>query len=232
MRNGLAALSVFCASVLGGSAGVAGPTVLELYTSQGCSSCPPADQMMLEMAERDDVIALSLHVDYWDYLGWVDDLAKSQYTRRQRGLTDAAGARTIYTPQIVIGGVEHVIGSRPVQVMDALMAHAKVVDPVEIDVSRSGNRVSIVAAANGIEGEALVQIVRFWPEVVRNISRGENAGRSITYANVVYAWDAVATWNVAQPLALEAQIDGDDPVVVIVQDGPHGAILGAAIIRE
>jgi len=207
-------------------------TVIELYTSQGCSSCPPADAMLAELATRDDVIPLALHVDYWDYIGWKDDLADPAFTNRQQAFAAAAGSRTIYTPQMVIGGVDHVIGSRPMEVMDQLQAHNAQPDVVTLTLTRSGDVLAIVAeTSRPTRGEAVVQLVRYTPEVTRHIKRGENAGASITYANVVTSWERAGVWDTASPLALEAAVSGDEPIVVIVQDGTDGPVLGAAQLR-
>lgn len=228
MRRVLSALAFWVSLT---PAAMAGPTVVELYTSQGCSSCPPADAMLVELAQRDDVIALSLHVDYWDYLGWQDDLANPAYTARQQAFAQAAGSRTVYTPQMVIGGKDHVIGSKPMQVMDRLQAHEQMPDPVEVQLSRSGDTLQIEATSTGITGTAIVQIVRFTPEVERDIRRGENAGRQIQYVNVVHTWVNAGSWNVEDPLALEATLSGSDPVAVIIQAGANGPVLGAAQLR-
>lgn len=207
-------------------------TVIELYTSQGCSSCPPADEMLKELAQRDDVIPLALHVDYWDYIGWVDDLAIPAFTARQQAFAAAAGARTIYTPQMVIGGIDHVIGSRPVEVMDQVQAHNAAPDLVEISLNRTGDTLSIEAeTTQSSNGDAVVQLVRYMPEVTRDIRSGENAGRTITYANVVYSWEMAAVWDTSAPLQIETVIEGEDPVVIIVQDGTDGPVLGAAQLR-
>lgn len=207
-------------------------TVIELYTSQGCSSCPPADAMLAELATRDDVIPLALHVDYWDYIGWVDDLANPAFTKRQQAYAAAAGARTIYTPQMVFGGVDHVIGSRPMEVMDQLQAHGAAVDPVVLTLVRDGETLNISAETlQAMRGEAVVQLVRYKPEVTRNINRGENAGHTLTYTNVVYAWDMAGVWDITAPLEMQAAVPGDDPIVVIVQDGTDGPILAAAQLR-
>lgn len=233
MRVSLAAL--VAANMIWGGAVSADDTstVIELYTSQGCSSCPPADEMLAELADRDDVIALSLHVDYWDYIGWVDDLADPDHTKRQQNFAHAAGSRAIYTPQMVIGGVDHVIGSRPMEVMDLLNAHSSTANPVDVSLQRDGDRLSIIATANqdAIAGSALVQIVRYAPEVTRDIKRGENAGRTITYANVVTDWQVGGLWDVAQPLEMQANVPGDDAVAVIIQDGSDGPVIGAAQLR-
>lgn len=228
MRRVLSALAFWVSLT---PAAMAGPTVVELYTSQGCSSCPPADAMLVELAQRDDVIALSLHVDYWDYLGWQDDLANPAFTERQQGFARAAGSRTVYTPQMVFGGKDHVIGSKPMQVMDQLQAHDAAPDPVDVQLSRDGDTLSIAATSNGITGTAIVQIVRYTPVVERDIRRGENAGRQIKYVNVVHTWVTAGRWDVEEPLSLEASLTGADPVAVIIQDGSDGPILGAAQLR-
>ena len=121
------------------------PVVVELYTSQGCSSCPPADAFLHDLAKRDDVIALALHVDYWDYIGWKDSFAKPEYTDRQHAYAHAANATTVYTPQMVINGKDHVIGSRPMEVIDQVMRHREAVTPVDVTVSRSGDAIDITA---------------------------------------------------------------------------------------
>ncbi len=230
MRRILTALAL--STTLTAGVAAAQTTVVELYTSQGCSSCPPADEMLTELAARNDVIALSLHVDYWDYLGWVDDLADPSYTARQQAFAAAAGSATVYTPQMVIGGQDHVIGSRPMQVMDQVLAHGARPDPVAVSLNRSGNTLQIKAHANGnLRKDTVVQIVRYTPRVVRNIRRGENAGKSILYTNVVNNWSAASRWNTASPLAINATVSGNDPVVVIVQEGTNGPILGAAQLR-
>ena len=132
---------------LAGVAAAGEAVVVELFTSQGCSSCPPADRILGELAERDDVIALALHVDYWDYLGWKDEFASPQYTKRQRAYARAAGERTIYTPQMVIGGQDHVIGSRPMKVSQAIQKHIAKAQPVRVQLKRNGDTLTIVARA-------------------------------------------------------------------------------------
>mgnify|MGYP000680805641 CR=1 FL=1 len=127
-----------------------GPVVVELYTSQGCSSCPPADAFLeRELAERDDVIALALHVDYWDYIGWKDDFADPAYTRRQRSYAHAAGHRTIYTPQMIIGGVDHVIGSHPSEVKGFIAQHEKLASDVSVTLERNGDSLEITLNQGG-----------------------------------------------------------------------------------
>ena len=207
-------------------------TVVELFTSQGCSSCPPADKILAQMADRDDVIALALHVDYWDYIGWADDLGDPAYTARQRAYAAQWQARNVYTPQMVVAGVTEFVGSHPVVAMDAVAAHPAAADPVRVNLVRAGDAVTITAEAVGaVPDRALVQLVRYIPEVVRDIAKGENAGKTVTYRNVVTEWSQVAQWDTRSPLSLRVPVTGDQPVVVIVQDGRSGPILGAVRLR-
>ena len=230
MRYFLAVLSFFGLFHTTQAIAQDGPVVIELYTSQGCSSCPPADAMLHDLAKRDDVIALALHVDYWDYIGWKDVFANPDYTARQHAYARAANATTVYTPQMVIGGVDHVIGSRPVQVMDAVQAHSRRGNPIDVSLTRRGDRVTINARAER-RGDYVVQLVRYTPEQTVSIRRGENAGRDLTYANIVTSWDVINRWDGRSALALDAPAAGDSPIVVIVQQSTNGPILGAAELR-
>ncbi len=207
-----------------------GPVVIELYTSQGCSSCPPADAMLHDLAKRDDVIALALHVDYWDYIGWADIFAQPEFTARQHAYARAANSATVYTPQMIIGGVDHVIGSRPVQVMDVMQAHRRKGNPVAVTMTRNGDQVQINATPGG-SGDYVVQLVRYKPEETVAIRRGENAGRNLRYANIVTSWNVIERWDGLAPLSLMTQAAGDDPVVVIIQQASNGPIMGAAQLR-
>ena len=207
-----------------------GPVVVELYTSQGCSSCPPADAMLHDLAKRDDVIALALHVDYWDYIGWKDVFGRPENTERQHAYARAANAATVYTPQMVIGGVAHVIGSRPMQVMDAIQAQSARGQSVEVSLTRRGENV-VIAADAGRRGDYVVQLVRYTPEQTVSIRRGENAGKNLSYANIVTSWDVIERWDGRSALLIEATASGESPVVVIVQQSTSGPIVGAAELR-
>jgi hypothetical protein len=206
------------------------PVVVELYTSQGCSSCPPADAYLHELAKRDDVIALALHVDYWDYIGWKDVFASPQFTARQHAYAAAAAATTVYTPQMVINGQAHVIGSRPTQVMAAIEAQRGKGTAIDLSVNRDGGHVEISANANG-GGDYVVQLVRYTPEQTVDVRRGENAGHQYSYAHIVNSWDVIGRWDGTAALYIRAAAAGDDPVVVIVQQASNGPIVGAAELR-
>ncbi|MEO1564480.1 MAG: DUF1223 domain-containing protein, partial [Pseudomonadota bacterium] len=159
--------------------------VVELFTSQGCSSCPPADRILGELAEDENIIALALHVDYWDYLGWKDEFGSAEHTQRQRAYARTMGERTIYTPQMVIGGSEHVVGSRGMKVAKAVQKHASRKMPVRVALQRNGETVSIRATATGNVPNVVVMLATYSPKEVVDVRRGENAGRKLTYHNVV-----------------------------------------------
>ena len=230
MRHFFAALAFFGLLHPIQAAAQNGPVVIELYTSQGCSSCPPADKMLHDLAKRDDVIALALHVDYWDYIGWADSFATPAFTARQHAYAHAANSATVYTPQMVIGGIDHVIGSRSMQVMDLLQAHSRKGNPVAVSLTRSGDRVQI-SAQPGVQGQFVVQLVRYKPQETVEIRRGENAGRNLSYANIVTSWDVIERWDGRSALNLAANAAGEEAVAVIIQQASNGPIVGAAQLR-
>lgn len=207
-----------------------GPVVVELFTSQGCSSCPPADAILGELAGRDDVIALALHVDYWDYIGWKDTFADPAFTKRQNEYAFAAGSRTVYTPQMVVGGVDVVLGSDPAGLSAAVKSHQALADTVDLKLERDGDSITVSATASGA-GPLDVQLIRYRSEATVEIKRGENAGRSITYHNIVTSISAVDRWDGNQTYRQSFAVSGADPVVVLLQRPKAGAILAAARLK-
>ena len=206
--------------------------IVELFTSQGCSSCPPADDYLAEIAGRDDVIALSLHVDYWDYIGWKDTFAQPEFTTRQQNYANFAGERVVYTPQMMVGGLDSIVGSDAMALMDGIAAHQAAEPAVRLGLTRHGDVLSISAQAVAhIGGPMTVQLVRYKPEETVDIQHGENAGHSIRYVNVVTSWETLQSWDGAAPLAIDMQLLGDDPAVVIVQKAGPGLIVAAARLR-
>lgn len=216
---------------LGGVAQAAETVVVELFTSQGCSSCPPADRILGELAEDDNVIALALHVDYWDYLGWKDEFASPENTKRQRAYARAKGERTIYTPQMIVGGMDHVVGSRGMKVAKIVQKHAKRKMPVDIRLRRSGDTLSIEATGVGDLPNMVVYVATYSPEETVDVRRGENAGRTLTYHNVVRRMAPVGRWNGQGTFSASANVSGNAPVVVLVQAGNGGPIMGASRLR-
>ncbi|WP_224824502.1 thioredoxin family protein [Cognatishimia sp. MH4019] len=206
------------------------PVVVELYTSQGCSSCPPADKLLHELAEMDDVIALSLHVDYWDYLGWKDKFASPAFTKRQHNYARALGETSVYTPQMIIGGTDHVVGSRPMKVSKLIQKHGQKPKQVDVVLQRNGSQV-VINAASAQTQDMVVYLIRYSPRETVDVRRGENRGHTLTYANVVTDWQQVEEWDGAEPLRVFAQATGTAPVVVIVQRKGYRDVLGAAQLR-
>ena len=206
--------------------------VVELFTSQGCSSCPPVDELLRALSERDDVIALALHVDYWDYIGWKDSFANPAHTKRQKAYAYAAGQRTIYTPQVIVGGKDHVVGYEPMRLAKLIQDHIMGGFEISMSVTRTGEGMLIeaTAPANPMDG-IVVQLVRYMPEATVDIRRGENAGLTMSYSNIVTDWSVLGNWDGASPLSLTADVSGDEPLVVVLQRTGHGPILAAARLQ-
>ena len=213
-------------------------TVVELYTSQGCNSCPPADAILGELAARDDVIALSFHIDYWDYLGWKDTFSSAESTKRQKQYAAFLGARGVYTPQMVIGGIAHAVGSRRARVEELIADVAAREDQgLDVDLVEGAPgevlvRIGAAAAAREWDRKSAVWLARFDSAQTVPIERGENAGRTITYHNVVRDIERIGWWK-GEVLELSLQLadlreGGRDGCAVIVQKGSHGQVLGAA----
>ena len=204
------------------------PVVVELFTSQGCSSCPPADRYLSELAKSDDIIALAWHVDYWDYLGWKDKFADPKYTERQKHYARSMGEKMVYTPQIVVDGMSHTVGSDAARVMKLINYSREHEPQIELSVGRDEGMISINAEAiERLQGKVDVNIIYYQPEAKVDIKRGENAGSTITYTNIVSEYLHVGTWGGRGALDLEAPVTSDLPMVVLLQEKGYGPILAA-----
>lgn len=212
-----------------------GPVVVELFTSQGCSACPPADALLADLSAREDVIALALHVDYWDYLGWEDPFAQAAFTARQKAYARAAGERSIYTPQMIVGGRDALVGPRAADLSALIADHAARPGQVAVRLRPEGGGIVIELLADPpLSESAVIQVVRYSPSTRVEIVRGENAGLELDYANIVTAWHAVAEWDGQAPLTLTATIEGPEPAVLIVQTARPGksSVLPGAILAS
>jgi len=216
-------------------AAVAAPpvAVVELFTSQGCSSCPPADEILGELSKRQDVVALTFPVDYWDYLGWKDTLAHPLFTKRQKAYAHARGDRQVYTPQAIVNGTKPCIGSdrteleavtRSGQALPVAVSTTETNDAVEVRIDAGPDRVAMAEVW-------LLPVLR--ARTVK-IGRGENGGRAVTYSNVVRGMIRLGEWrggrstyDVSLPVA---RGDGDGYVVLLqtLEGSKPGVILGAA----
>ncbi len=204
--------------------------VVELFTSQGCSSCPAADRMLAELRGEPGLIPLTLNVDYWDYLGWKDDLALPGNSVRQRAYARMMRSRNVYTPQMMIDGKMDVVGSRKRDVTAAVNAYGAEPDLVPVTVSpAAGGGFRVGAASRPLAGTAVVWVVGYDRAVTKAIGGGENHGHTLTYANVVREWREAGRWSGAVPLDLTFDRPaGDGGFAVIVQQDGVGPVLGAA----
>lgn len=237
------ALAIFALLALSGTAlagGKTSPVVVELFTSQGCNSCPPADAVLADLTGRPDVIPLSYHVNYWDYLGWKDTFATPQTTQRQRDYARFLNERTIYTPQIVIAGQTHAVGSRRDEVMagvsNAVHAATKVLKAPPVAVEKKPDGKLLLKIGAGKSRDVAVLLVRYDTRREVAIERGENRGKIFTYHNVVRDIRSLGTWNGA---AMDVELDprelwrdGRDGCAVLLQDTQNGHILAAGRLEK
>lgn len=211
--------------------------VVELFTSQGCNSCPPADKLLGELAQDDKLIALSVPVDYWDYLGWRDTLALNEHSLRQKGYSASRGDRQVYTPQVVINGIAEATGSNR-SIIDAVIAAPATAKKLNVPVSLQHNGANLeLSIGAGTGGKATIWVLSVLKSVPVTIKKGENKGKTITYTNAVRAWTPVGEWD-GNPLkttirVADLEMTGADTCVVLVQAGSKevpGPIRGAAIL--
>ena len=214
------------------------PVMVELFTSQGCMSCPPADRFMEELTAQPGVIALTLNVDIWDYLGWRDTFAKRAFSLRQQAYAPLMPSRSVYTPQMVVGGSADVVGSRRADAL-ALIKTVEAVDAPGADVALALNgamlAVDIPANADLQGVKATVWVARVLTKREVNIGDGENRGKVITYHNVVRDLAEAGPWNseTAAHFDINTQVNlGEtyDRIAVFVQRDGQGPILGAAMV--
>jgi len=234
------AFSVVCAVVASTAAAFAADTraVVELFTSQGCSSCPPADELIGQLAKDPSLVAMSLPIDYWDYLGWKDTLAKPRHTARQRAYAQVRGDRAVYTPQAVINGALHVQGSDKTAIERAIAQthHQAGTLSLPVTVAVADGRVNVaVPESKDQRASGEIWLCTLAKSVPVAIGRGENRGHTVTYHNVVRRWVKLGEWNGAArtwsvPLS-DVEVDGMNSVAVLVQSGDGakpGRMLGAA----
>ena len=209
--------------------------MLELFTSQGCSSCPPADALLGQLAADRDIVALAYHVDYWDYIGWTDTFGHAAFSDYQRAYAAGTGNGRIYTPQLVVNGGEGVVGSRADEVAAALKVAALPL-PVDLSVEAGTLRVDIAGRPGG--KPAMIWLVTFIGHAEVSIERGENRGSTIGYTNIVTGRQMLGVWDPAAGTHLMLPLDkvlarGSTGLAVLVQDdkrGLPGIVHGAAAL--
>ncbi len=210
-------------------------TVIELFTSQGCSSCPPADAALRSMRDRPNILTLSWAVDYWDRLGWEDTFALPNHMKRQTAYSKRFGRGGIYTPQMVFDGIIQAIGSQHSAIKESIEL-AKTADHINVTpvLDHRGDKISLsLPSTEDLDDMVSIRVVWYLRDAEVDISRGENEGRRLHYTNVVRGSDIVMDWkgnNETIELDLETGLAaGADHVAVLLQQGyGHGPIIGAA----
>jgi hypothetical protein len=229
-KPGILAVCIFAALPAAGTlaAGTARPAVVELYTSQGCSDCPPADAQLGELARRSDVLALAFHVDYWDRIGWRDRFELPAAKERQFAYVRHFANDWVYTPQMIVDGVDDVVGGDAIRI-DSLLAAPRLGIPVHIVVRPAELQIEVDAEAGAPAAE--VTLVSYVREAVTAIGRGENAGRTLREYNIVRSCDTVADWHgtAATFRIPRSRLPGDaERIAVLLQRKGPGPIIGAA----
>lgn len=230
MRLAAASLAIILALAPQRQAAAGNLVVVELFTSQGCHYCPPADAFLATLTGQEDVLPLALHVDYWDYIGWADTFGDPRHSDRQRAYvarSEHGGA--VFTPHFVIQGSDHVRGSDTHAAAAAVVARRAAEPRLRLSLSRGEGTLGIALdPVADIAGGGEVVTVRYLPRASVAIERGENAGQTFDYVNIVREWTSIGAWSGSGPLRLSTPLDGDMPVAVIVQAWGQGPILGAA----
>lgn len=234
-RDCLALAAGAGASLVAGPARAADPidVVVELFSSQGCSSCPPADALLTEIRNRPGVLALTFHVDYWDYLGWKDTLGSADFSQRQYDYAKARGDMDVYTPQMIVNGEKQMVGSQRSEVFAVLDQSRRGSWPVPVSIADGGKELTIrTAALAGAATEATLWVMPILDHVTVKIEKGEMAGREITYANVVrrivpaaMSTGAAASITLPRDGLLTPDSTG---CVALLQKDKAGPILGCA----
>ncbi len=208
------------------SAAASAPVLVELFTSQGCSSCPPADKLAGLLRDRDDALVVSFNVDYWDYIGWKDTLAKPEFTARQRSYALARGDGQIYTPQMVMNGVDHVVGSQKSAVDGAISSATA----VHVSVAMGMNADAITIDVGAGDGDGAIWLMAVAPEISVNIERGENTGKTVAYHNVVRKLTRVGEWKgekTAFKVPRKPVLTKDSGFcIAVLQSGEAGRVVG------
>ena len=204
------------------------PIVVELFTSEGCSSCPPADALLAELARRKDVLALSFHVDYWDRLGWKDPFSSHQATERQQRYADLFRLRSVYTPQMVVDGRREAVGSDRSAVESALAAASRTRGGAPAALAPDGNRVRIRLGPADAAASGSVLLIGFDRRHASAVERGENSGRTLAHVDVVRSIDEVGRFD-GKAAEIEVPLSRQSDKVAVLVQAADGHIVGAAV---
>jgi hypothetical protein len=207
-----------------------GPAVVELYTSQGCSSCPPADAVLGELAQMPDVVALAFHVAYWDSIGWTDHFALPIAVERQQRYTETLGLASAFTPQAVVDGRSSFVGSDKRRIVAATLELREKI-PIALQVAHGELTVTVPGLPH--QGGYEVNLAAYQPQAHTAVRRGENSGRTLTEFNIVRQFRTLGSWN-GQETTFRVPLDGMPAdathVAVLLQRTGQGPIAGSASI--
>jgi hypothetical protein len=234
-RRGLLAFSAAGMLATPARAKQAQPVILELFTSQGCSSCPAADALFQKLARKRELVALSYHIDYWDYLGWRDTLGSADFSQRQYDYAKSRGDMDVYTPQMVIDGGAHCVGSHQGKVAGAIEDSRRNGPSAWVDLAMSDTKadITIDAGAGDAPGEATLWLMAVMESATIAIKKGENAGTSVVYKNVVRKMTPAGLWkgDAAHVVLPKASVVPETCTgwVALLQKGKVGPVIGAAV---
>ena len=228
-------IGTFCATAMGlniknaNAQDTTTPVVVELYTSQSCSSCPPADKILQGLVENENLIILSCHVSYWNRMNWVDTLSREFCDIRQHGYASLTAGKRIYTPQMVINGIDTFVGSRADQVKSALIkGKNEGVQPITISTSEDLINFELPAAAEKWGNDFRLWMYGYKKETVQDIGNGENSGKIVKYVNAAITYDNLGAWEgAAVSKSVQTPQDDIDGVVIFAQAGGYGRIIAA-----
>jgi len=222
------------ASLMAGTALAAEPidVVVELFSSQGCNSCPPADRLFSELRGMPGVLALTFHVDYWDYLGWKDTLASSEFSQRQYDYAKARGDMDVFTPQMIVNGEKQMVGSQRSEVMAVLGQSRQSRWPVAVSIADGGREIAVDVGAGEVGEEGTLWVMPVLEQTTVKIEKGEMSGREVSYVNVVRKLVPAAMWT-GKAARIVLPKDGlltpdANGCVALLQRGKVGPILGCA----
>ena len=208
--------------------------VVELFTSQSCSSCPPADEVLTDIRKMPGVVALAYHVDYWDYLGWKDTLGAPEFSQRQYDYAKERGDMDVYTPQAIINGGRHYVASNRSELTSAVQATAGSPFTLPVTLSDANGEIIVEIGESAPAEQAMIWLLPVQGTITVKIERGENAGRTLTYSNVVRRIVPAGMWSGSRIVhrlpADTVMVPGSTGCVALVQRGKTGPILGVATV--
>ena len=203
------------------------PIVVELFTAQGCDACPPAEEMLGNLKGRPDVLVLGWHVDYWDYLGWTDSFARPEFSIRQKGYNLSRGARSLFTPQVIVAGETAIDNPNPAALMTAVKHQMAEGDHVAISRRTDGARSEIeLSPLSNLPDEIAILLIRYLPARNVEVGSGENAGKKLEMHNIVVSADELSRWDGRAPLRLTVTL-GAGRSADLPEDTRHALIVQA-----